>query len=173
MSGSEADSKLILTAQDGWHPPIFGMGGSGSKSAESVVADTVDYSTNLSKDFTILRLHGGTLALVAGVAVSSLLFYMAYGIFNWKGTKMNQARPRAPQGEWTWRKERGRAGLPGGLRRSSGPPSLPLCFPGLFMRSSVKNAEKRQVMMCLEGTSNFCLCWSEERSGYWQQQKWI
>ena len=84
MSGSEADSKLILTAQDGWHPPIFGMGGSGSKSTEGVVADTVDYSTNLSKDFAVLLLHGGTSALVAGVAASAVLFYVAYRLFNWK-----------------------------------------------------------------------------------------
>ena len=92
MSGSEADPKLILTAKDGWHPPIFRMGGNGSKSPKSIVADTVDYSTNLSKNYAVLCLHGGTLALFAGVAASAVLFYMAYMIFNWKRTKMNQAR---------------------------------------------------------------------------------
>ena len=100
LSGSEAYSKLILTAQGGWHSPIFGMVGSGFKSTENVVADTVDYSTNLSKDFAVLCLHGGTSALVAGVAASAVLFYMAYRLFDWKRTKMKQARQRAPQGEW-------------------------------------------------------------------------
>ena len=97
VSGSEADSKLLLTSKDGWHPSFFGMGGGGSK--DNVVADNVDYSTNLSKDYAVLRLHGGTSALFAGVAASAVLVYMAYRLFRWKSTKMNQARQRAPQGE--------------------------------------------------------------------------
>ena len=97
VSGSEADSKLLLNSENGWHPSFFGMGGGGSK--DNVVADNVDYSTNLSKNYAVLRLHGGTSALFAGVAASAVLFYMAYRLFSWKRTKMNQARQRAPQGE--------------------------------------------------------------------------
>ena len=67
------------------------MGGSGSESTDNTVADTVDNSTNLSKDFAILKLHGGTSALVAGVAASLVLFYKAYRLFNWKRAKMSQA----------------------------------------------------------------------------------
>ena len=92
LSGSEAGSKLILTAQNGWHAPApFGMGGSGSKSTDNTVADTVDNSNNLSKDFAILHLHGGTSALIAGVTASVALFYVAYRLFNWKRAKMSQA----------------------------------------------------------------------------------
>ena len=121
LSDSEADSKLILTAQDSCHSSIFGMGGGGSKSTDNVVADTVDYSTNLSKDFAVLRLHGGTSALVAGVAASAVLFFMAYRLLTWKRANMNQAWQRAPQceGRIVWRgEERGRAGLPEGLLRT-------------------------------------------------------
>ena len=57
------------------------MGGGGSK--DNVVADNVDYSTNLSKDYAVLRLHGGTSALFAGVAASAVLFYMAYRLLQW------------------------------------------------------------------------------------------
>ena len=73
------------------------MGGGGSK--DSVVADSVDYSTNLSKDYAMLRLHGGTTALFAGVAASAVLIYIFYKLFCWKRARMNQARQRAPQGE--------------------------------------------------------------------------
>ena len=97
VSGSEADSKLLLTSKDGWHPSFFGMGGGGSK--DNVVADSVDYSTNLSKEYAVLCLHGGTSALFAGVAASAVLLYMAYMLLQWKTKKMNQARQRAPQGE--------------------------------------------------------------------------
>ena len=39
------------------------------------------------------------MALFAGNVASAVLFYMAYRIFNWKRSKMNQARQRAPQSE--------------------------------------------------------------------------
>ena len=99
LGGPEADFKLILTADDGWHSSFFGMGSGGGTKTDDMVANTVDFSTNMSKDFAILRLHGGTSALVAGVAASAVLCYMAYRLFMWKKTKMGQARQRAPQGE--------------------------------------------------------------------------
>ena len=74
------------------------MGGSGSKKTENVVADSVDFSTNLSKDFAVLRLNGGTGALMAGVVATGILVYMAYKVFLWKRAKMGAER-RAPQGE--------------------------------------------------------------------------
>ena len=73
MGGSEANFKLILTAEDGWHSSFFGIGSCGSKKTDNVVANTVDFSTNMSKDFVFLRLHGRTSALVAGVAASAVL----------------------------------------------------------------------------------------------------
>ena len=75
VGGFEADLKLILTPNDDWHSSYFGMGSGGSKKTDNVVADTVDFSTNMSKDFAVLRLHGGTSALVAGVAASAVLFF--------------------------------------------------------------------------------------------------
>ena len=127
VSGSKADSKLLLTSKDGWHPSFFGMGGGGSK--DNVVADNVDYSTNLSKDYAVLRLHGGTSALFAGVAASAVLFYMAYRLFSWKRTRMNQARQRVPQGEgrFVWdnqgRVDMEEGGVPGRVARR-----LPVAF---------------------------------------------
>ena len=74
------------------------MGSYGSKKTDNVVADSVDLSTNLSKDFAILRLHGGTGALVAGVVATFILVFLAYKLFMWKRAKMGAGR-RAPQGE--------------------------------------------------------------------------
>ena len=82
----------------GWTPPSgFGMGSYGSKKTDNVVADSVDLSTNLSKDFAILRLHGGTGALVAGVMATFILVFLAYKLFMWKRAKMGAGR-RAPLG---------------------------------------------------------------------------
>ena len=39
------------------------MGSGESKKTDNVVADTVDFSTNMSIDFAVSRLHGGTFAL--------------------------------------------------------------------------------------------------------------
>ena len=164
LGGSEADFKLILTAEDGWHSSFFGMGSGGSKQTDNVVANTVDFSTNMSKDFAVLRLHGGTSALVAGVAASAVLCYMAYRLFMWKKTKMGQARRRAPQGEghivWAnpWRvdiedgERQGRLArrLPAAFR----PPSLPRCSPCRVMWTFVTNVERRQDMMSSEDTSS-------------------
>ena len=155
LGGPEADFKLILTADDGWHSSFFGMGSGGGTKTDDMVANTVDFSTNMSKDFAVLRLHGGTSALVAGVAASAVLCYMAYRLFMWKETKMGQARQRAPQvrgassgqtqGEWTLRMERGRAGLPGGSLQPSGPPSLPRCSPYLVMCTFVTSVEGGRI----------------------------
>ena len=90
MGVCKAGPKLILRAQDGWHPPtLFGMGGSESKSTDKTVAGTVDNSTKFSKDFAIIKLHKGTSALVAGVVATAVLFYVAYRLFTWKRVKMS------------------------------------------------------------------------------------
>ena len=68
------------------------MGGGGSK--DNVVADNGDYSTNLSKGYAVLRLHGGTSALFAGVAASAVLVYMAYRLF-----RANPGRVDVEEGE--------------------------------------------------------------------------
>ena len=87
----------MLNSETGWHPTIFGMGVGGSQ--DNVVADSVDYSTNLSKEYAVMKLHGGTSALFAGVAASAVLLYMAYRLFQWKTKQMNQDRQRAPRRE--------------------------------------------------------------------------
>ena len=84
---------LILNEHNGWSPPtFFGMGGSSSKKTDNVGADSVDFSTNMSKDFAVLRLHGGTSALVAGVAATAILLYLAYRTFLWKKARMTARR---------------------------------------------------------------------------------
>ena len=88
-----------MTPGDDWNSPFFRMGSGESKRMDNVVADTVDFSTNMSKDFAVLLLHGGTSALVVSVAASAILVYMAYRMFKWKKAQMDQARLRAPQGE--------------------------------------------------------------------------
>ena len=50
------------------------MGGYGSK--ENVNADSINNSTNLSKEYALLKLHGCTAALFAGAADSAALIYM-------------------------------------------------------------------------------------------------
>ena len=78
------------------------MGGYGSK--DNVVADSIDNSTNLSKEYAMLRLHGGTSALFAGAAASAALIYIFYKLFCWKRARMNRARQRAPkdEGRFVW-----------------------------------------------------------------------
>ena len=78
------------------------MGGYGSK--DNVVADSIDNSTNLSKEYAMLKLHGGTSALFAGAAASAVLVYIFYKIFCWKRARMNRARQRAPkdEGRFVW-----------------------------------------------------------------------
>ena len=117
------DFKLILDSSYGWSAPtFFGMGSGGSKKTESVVAETVDYSTNLSKDFAILRLHGGTGALMAGTVATVILIYLAYRMFLWKKAKMGAGR-RAPQGG-----QRAVWGNPGRIAQED------LAGPGRFAR---------------------------------------
>ena len=146
-----------MTPGDDWNSPFFRMGSGESKKTDNVVGDTVDFSTNMSKDFAVLRLHGGTSALVASVAASAILVYMAYRMFKWKKAQMDQARRRAPQGEgrvsygagqgeWTWRVERGRAGLPGDFLQPIGPPSLQPCYPCQFMWTSATTVGRRDMM---------------------------
>ena len=115
VGSPEARSKLLLTREDGWRP-FYGMGGYGSK--DNVVADSIDNSTNLSKEYAMLRLHGGTSALFAGAAASAVLIYIFYKLFCWKRARMNRARQRAPKGEgrFVWdNMEEG--GVPGRVAR--------------------------------------------------------
>ena len=160
LGGFEADFKLILTPNDDWHSSIFGMGSGGSKKTDNVVADTVDFSTNMSKDFSVLRLHGGTSALVAGVAASSVLCYTAYRMIMWKKAKMGQARRRAPQGEGrvVWANP-GRVDIEDGEGQGRFARRLPAVYrplqpaamlPRLFMWTFVTTVERRQGIMSSE-----------------------
>ena len=47
--------------------------------------------------FAILRLHGGTGALMAGTVALAILFYLAYEMFLWKKPRwwQEKGRPRA------------------------------------------------------------------------------
>ena len=92
MDDFKTDLKLILNESP---LTIFGMGGSSSKKTNQVLADSVDFSTNMSKDFAVLSLHGGTSALVAAIAATAILFYLVYRMFFWKKAMMT-ARRRAP-----------------------------------------------------------------------------
>ena len=115
VGSPEARSKLLLTREDGWRP-FYGMGGYGSK--DNVVAHSIDNSTNLSKEYAMLRFHGGTSALFAGAAASAVLIYIFYKLFCWKRARMNRARQRAPKGEgrFVWdNMEEG--GVPGRVAR--------------------------------------------------------
>ena len=78
------------------------MGGYGSK--DNVVADTIDNSTNLSKEYAMLKLHGGTSALFAGAAASAALVYIFYKIYCWKRDSLNRSRQRKPkdEGRFVW-----------------------------------------------------------------------
>ena len=96
VGSPEARPKLLLTRKDGWRP-FYGMGGYGSK--DNVNADNIDNSTNLSKEYAMLCLHGGTSALFAGAAASAVIIYIFYKLFCWKRARMNRSRQRAPQGE--------------------------------------------------------------------------
>ena len=120
VSSPEARSKLLLTRGDGWRP-FYSMGGYGSK--DNVVADSIDNSTNLSKEYAMLKLHGGTSALFAGAAASAVLVYIFYKIFCWKRARMNRARQRAPkdEGRFVWddqgRVDMEEGGVPGRVAR--------------------------------------------------------
>ena len=81
------------------------MGGYGSKQ-DNVVADSIDNSTNLSKEYAMLRLHGGTSAIFAGAAASAALIYIFYKLFCWKQRQRQKQRQRhrAPkdEGPFVW-----------------------------------------------------------------------
>ena len=97
----EAGSKLLLNPADGWRP-FYGMGGYGSK--ENVNADSINNSTNLSREYALLKLHGGTAALFAGAAASAALIYVFYKLFVYNRSRMNPARQRASkvEGRFVW-----------------------------------------------------------------------
>ena len=95
-------TKLLLDPADGWRP-FYGMGGHGSK--ENVNADSINNSTNLSKEYALLKLHGGTAALFAGAAASAVLIYIFYRLVLYNRSRMNRARgQRAPkvEGRFVW-----------------------------------------------------------------------
>ena len=94
------------------------MGGGGSKNNDKSVAGIVDNS-KLSKDFAIIKLHGGTSAMVAGVVASALLLYVAYKLFSWRKEKMRQAaqRPRLGIGRVVRRVDEEDGEGPGGFPR--------------------------------------------------------
>ena len=78
------------------------MGGGGSKSTDTNVAGTIDKSSKLSREFALIKLHGGTTALVAGMVATAVLLYLAYKLFNWKRARMGRAamRPRDRRAMW-------------------------------------------------------------------------
>ena len=85
------------------------MGGYGSK--DNVVADSIDNSLNLSKEYAVMRLHGGTSALFAGAAATAAVIYIFYKLFCWKRARIVQARQRAQsEGRLAWGNQ-GRAGM--------------------------------------------------------------
>ena len=113
----EAGSKLLLNPADGWRP-FYGMGGYGSK--DNVNADSIDNSTNLSKEYAMLKLHGGTSALFAGAAASAVLIYIFYKLFIYNRARMNRARQRASkvEGRFVWGNQ-GRVEEGGALDRAA------------------------------------------------------
>ena len=104
VGSPEARPKLLLTRGDGWRP-FYDMGGYGSK--DNVVADSIDNSLNLSKEYAVMRLHGGTSSLFAGAAATAVVIYIFYKLF----CRMVQARQRAQaEGRLAWGNQ-GRAGM--------------------------------------------------------------
>ena len=77
--------------------------GTGESKHENVVADTIDRSLNLSIDFTVLRLHGDSGALINGSLANFLLLYIIYRGVLWKRSRMFRAREEAedrPHAVW-------------------------------------------------------------------------
>ena len=89
-------TKLLLDPADGWRP-FYGMGGHGSK--DNVNADSINNSTNLSKEYALLKLHGGTAALFAGAAASAALIYMFYRLVLYRRSRQ---RPPKVEGRFIW-----------------------------------------------------------------------
>lgn len=74
------------------------MGSGSTKHEENVVADTVDKSRITTRDFTILRLHGDTGALIAGSLATLLLLYTIYRAVLWRRARLARAKEDAEQG---------------------------------------------------------------------------
>ena len=89
-------TKLLLDPADGWRP-FYGMGGHGSK--DNVNADSINNSTNLSKEYALLKLHGGTAALFAGAAASAALIYIFYRLVLYRRSRQ---RPPKIEGRFFW-----------------------------------------------------------------------
>jgi len=65
-----------------------GMGSGNSRREENLVADVVDKSHISTRDFTVLKLHGNTGALIAGSLATLLLLYAAYRVVLWRRARM-------------------------------------------------------------------------------------
>ena len=77
--------------------------GAGDSKHKSVVADSIKKSLNLSKDFTVLRLHGEIGGVIAGSLATLLLLYILYRGVLWKRSRMARAREgseEAPRVVW-------------------------------------------------------------------------
>ena len=72
--------------------------GSGNTKHENTVADKVDKLHTMSHDFTVLRLHGDTGALIAGSLAILLLFYIIYRAVMWRRAKLVWDRREAEEG---------------------------------------------------------------------------
>ena len=88
-----ADFRILLGPEYGFTqaPPCtncYRMGSGNSKQEENVVADRVDKSHISMSDFTILRLHGDTGALIAGSLATLLLLYAVYIAVLWRRARM-------------------------------------------------------------------------------------
>ena len=84
------------------------MGSGSTKHEENVVADTVDKSHISTRDFTILRLHGDTGALIAGSLASLLLFYVVYRTVLWRRARIARAKEDSEEGSRAMRMGLGR-----------------------------------------------------------------
>ncbi len=74
------------------------MGSGSTKHEENVVADTVDKSRISTRDFTVLRLHGDTGALIAGSRATLLRLYTVYRAVQWRRARLARAREDAEEG---------------------------------------------------------------------------
>ena len=59
-------------------------------------------STGPTTDFTVLRLHGDTGALISGSLATFLLLYIVYRGVLWKRSRMSGAREEAEDGPRAW-----------------------------------------------------------------------
>ena len=73
----------------------------------------MDNSNNLSKDFTIMRIHGDTGALIAGSVATLLLISVIYRGILWKRAKMGAGRKEPKDGQGAVWAYSGRVGQEG------------------------------------------------------------